>query len=400
MKYTHHLLSLFSLNILIPLTSQGVIEISGNQKMDLIRKYAPEVRFHKDEKYFPMAMSNFLPYVDLRDQNGKVILNKGEVNATTMANFKDEKYKDYYLGFADNSMKEGVKKDKDNRIHAPVYVNFVPTDDGAVIQYIFFYPFNGPFQMGKLGPISGLVNRVTKIGDIGEHEGDIEHINVRLDSNLNLKDVYYARHRPGLDGGYDNPELVGTHPVVYQSKYGHASHPHHKDRQSDQDATSSNGPVWRTWENPIDLGTKEVPTAGNAWNMFAGHLGGTDRGKESPRGPAHQNWWRSSAYQVFNNLAKVKVENGKSPDFELNGYMPTYIRKLEWNIAKINTPGITPESITYDVMDTNNRVIFPGLKGPRTATRFEKKKFRIGNVKVNGQPNNVSFELEANSLMD
>ena len=399
MKYIYYLLSALCISILVPVKSHANLTISENQRNELIKKYAPEVRFHSEEKYFPMAMHNFLSYVDLRDQNKKIMLSPGTVNSTTLANYRTDQYKDYFLGFADKSMKGGVKKEN-NLVHAPVYVNFVPKEDGAIIQYIFFYPFNGAFQMGDLGPISGLVNAVTKVGDIGEHEGDFEHINVLLDSNYNLVDVYYARHRPSQDGGYDKPELVeGTHPVVYSSKYGHASHPHHRDRQSDQDATSSNGPRWRTWEMPIYVGTKEIPTAGNAWIMFAGHFGGTDGGKESPRGPAHQGWWRTSGYQTFSNLAKVKVENSKSPDFEVKG-LPTFIRKLDWNITKVNTAGITADKITYDVTDTSNRVVFPGLKGPRTATRLEKKKFRIGNVRVNGQPNNVSFELEVNSLMD
>lgn len=393
MKITH----LFLGGIVVSCISFGVpTQFSPAKRDELIKKYAPEVRFHKDEKYFPMSVTEFLPYVNLRTPTKNVEIKKGQITSSRFLGYDRDNYVDYYLGFADKAMKNGVKK-KDNMIHTRAYANFIPTDDGgAIIQYIFFYPFNGAFQMGDMGPIDNLVNAVTSAADIGDHEADFEHINVRLNNALQIKDIYYARHKPSNDGGYAIPEITeGSHPVVYASKYGHAAHPHHKDKQSNQDATSSNGPRWRTWEDIQYLGTKENPTPGNEWLKFRGHFGGTNGGKDSPRSPAQQSWWRSNTYQVLGNLAKVTVANGKSSDFELKGYLPTYIRKLDWNIT-----GIVPANLTYDVLDTSNRVIFSGVKSPRSVTPLEKKKFRIGNVRVDGQPSNASFTLEVNALMD
>lgn len=401
MKIIHQQLIALSISMLATSWVHADLQISPAQRDELIRKYAPEVRFHKDEKYFPMNVNEFLPYVDLRNPSKNVELKKGQVTSVALSGYSRPNYVDYYLGFADKVMKGGVKKDSNNMIHTRAYANFIPTGDGAVIQYIMYYPFNGVFQMGETSFIDNIVNAVTSAADIGDHEADFEHINVRLNSALQLVDVYYARHKPSADGGYAAPEITeGTHPVVYASKYGHAAHPHHKDKQANQDATSSNGPRWRTWEDIQYLGTKDNPTPGNEWMKFVGHFGGTDGGKSSPRGPAHQTWWRTAGYQAIGTLANVRVENNKSADFELSGYLPTYIRKLDWNIARVHTPGITPESIAFNVLDTSNNVVFPDVRGPRMATYLQKKKFRIGNVRVNGQPSNVSFDLEVNALMD
>lgn len=386
------------------------ISFSDQQKNALIQKFAPEVRFHTEEQYFPMDVNTFLSYVDLRDGSKKVILPKGQVNGQQLRAYSAPQFADYFLGFADKSMKGGTKPDQSKLVHAPVYANFIPLTDGALIQFAFFYPYNGSFQIGKL-PLGfdKVVNTVTNTGDIGDHEGDWEHINVLLKGstpdNVTLQDVYFARHRPSQDGSYNKPELSeGTHPVVYASKWGHASHYNHKDRHGDQDATSSNGPRWRTWEKAEYLGTKENPTPGHEWLSFAGHFGGTDGGKSSPRSPAAQGWWRTSADQIRSEVAaqvtatKNEAVKKESPEFEVKN-LPTYIRKLNWKISRVITPGIQPHEITYSVFNSKGELLFQNLKGPQATTVLKDKKMYIGNILVPGK-NNVSFELEVRGQFD
>lgn len=386
------------------------LTFSDQQKNALIQKFAPEVRFHVEEQYYPMDVNEFLKFVDLRDGNKKVILQKGQVDGQQLRGYSAPQYADYYLGFADKSMKGGSKPDQNKSVHAPVYANFIPLADGALMQYVFFYPFNGAFQIGEL-PLGAdkVVNLFTKKTDIGDHEGDWEHINVLLKGsspdNLALQDVYFARHRPSQDGSYNKPELVeGTHPVIYASKWGHAAHHNHKDRHDDQDATSPNGSRWRTWENAQYLGTKENPTSGHEWLAFAGHFGGTEGGKSSPRSPAAQGWWRTNADQVRSEIAaqvtatKNEAVKKESPEFEVKN-LPTYIRKLNWKISKINTPDIQPHEITYSVYNSKGDLLFANLKGPQAITDLKDKKMYIGKILVPGK-SNVSFDLEVRGQFD
>lgn len=389
----------------------ALIPLNDQQRNAVIQKFAPEVRFHVNEKYFPMDVNEFLKFVDLRDNNAKVILPKGQVTGQKLAAYSGPQYAGYFLGFADKSMKGGVKPDQNKIVHSPMYANFTPLKDGAVIQYLFFMPFNGPFQIGEL-PLSfdKVINKVTKTGDIGDHEGDWEHISVFLKGtipeNLALQDVYFARHSPSKDGSFEKPELVeGTHPVVYSSKWGHASHAKHRDRQADQDATSANGPRWRGWENVQYVGTKENPTPGHEWLKFAGHFGGTDRGKDSPETPPMQAWWRSSAEQVRSEvLARVTVTQNpnnkkQSPEFEIKS-TPTYIRKLNWSIVKVNTPpGISPNDIAFSVYNSKGNLLFSNLKGPQATTPLKDKKMYIGSVIAPGRIN-VSFDVEVRGQFD
>lgn len=399
-----------SIIVLVSLNMSAVLQFSDQQRANLITKFAPEVRFHNEEKYFPMDVNAFLPFVDLRDGNKNVIIPKGQVNGQKLASYSAPANADYYLGFADKSMKGGSKPDQNKLVHAPVYANFIPLADGALIQYTFFYPFNGAFQIGELpAGADKIVNLFTKSTDIGDHEADWEHVNVILKGsspdNVALQDVYFARHRPSQDGSYNKPELAeGTHPVVYASKWGHAAHHNHKDRHDDQDATSPNGPRWRTWEKAEYLGTKENPTAGHEWLKFTGHFGGTEGGKSSPRSPASQGWWRTSADQLRSEIAarvtvtKDESKKKESPEFEVKD-LPTYIRHLNWNISKINTPGIQAHEIKYSVYNTKGELLFADLSGPRATTPLKDKKMYIGSVRVPGK-SNVSFELEVRGQFD
>lgn len=399
--------------LLILLVSPFIVRaltFSDQQRQQVITKFAPEVRFHTDEKYFPMDVNEFLKFVDLRDNGAKVIIPKGQVTGQKLAAYSAPQYTNYYLGFADKSMKGGVKPDQNKLVHSPLYANFIPLADGALIQYLFFFPFNGAFQIGEL-PVGfdKVINTVTKTGNIGEHEGDWEHVNVLLKGPtpdmLTLQDVYYARHRASKDGSFDKPELSeGTHPVVYSSKWGHASHYKHRDRQADQDATSPNGPRWRGWEDVQYVGTKEHPTPGHEWLSFAGHFGGTDGGKESPDSPASQGWWRSSAQQIRPDiLAQVTVtkkgnNTKESAEFEIKN-TPTFIRKLNWSITKVNTPGVKANNIIYSVYNSKGDLLFKNLKGSPVTTPLKDKKMYIGNVLAPAQ-SNVSFELEVRGQFD
>lgn len=407
------------------LAQQASMQFSDAQRDTLIKKFAPEVRFHKEEKYFSLDPNDYLPHVELKNDKNQIIYSHGQVTKERLASFRIDMYKDYYLNIVNSDIKYGSKPDKDGLVHAKLYANFLARPGGAIIQYLFFYPFNGAFQIGEL-PLSvdKVINLFTQETDIGDHEGDWEHINVNLKGSnpetLEIEDVYFARHRPSQDGGFETPEIVeGTHPVAYASKWGHASHAHHKDRQADQDATSSNGPKWRTWENVAYIGTKENPVAGAEWFKFPGHWGGTKNGQSSPRAPAYQPWWRNTAFQTKpasyekpwarvtvtvtetpekKNLRKKDTIVQASQEIELSDTIPTYIRKLVWNI-EVKASGLIAEDITYNVYNSKDQLLFENLKGPQSITSVKKEKFYIGNVQIKGKKTGT-FDITVRGLFD
>ncbi len=87
------------------------------------------------------------------------------------------------------------------------------------LQYWFFYSWNDTRHFGVLEPCT-------------RHEGDWEHIGLRLDrlDNFRLTDAYYAAHKRGFRGETKHLtpsqlRYVEKRPVVYVSRGSHASYP-------------------------------------------------------------------------------------------------------------------------------------------------------------------------------
>ncbi|MGH8924602.1 MAG: hypothetical protein ACRDWA_08225 [Acidimicrobiia bacterium] len=170
----------------------------------------------------------------------------------------------------------------DSSLTAPVYYEYNP---GRWIIYWMFYAYN---------------DGVSKIN----HEGDWEHIVVRLDSNDQATDVAYFRHNcePQIvswlalqaGDGVNFGLAEGTHPIVYSAKGAHGSYPTPFSgvpcafTQSD-DATISDR-IWQTWNVTLDAHTEPWYGFGGAWGEIgdtAGPLYGVTTG---PLGPSQ---WKS-----------------------------------------------------------------------------------------------------------
>ena len=277
------------------------------------------------------------------------------------------------------------------------------TPAGAIIQYLFFSPFNGAFQAGQVLPhvpvFGDIASAFTNQFDIGIHIGDWEHIDVyivKTPSGYAMNNIYFARHSPSSDGGFEAigkyEVAYGSHPVVYCSKYGHASHPHHSDFHEDRDKTSPNGPEWWTWIQPVDVGTKDQPTPGNEWLQFGGLWGGSS---DSPPGPAFQSWWRYSAFQPYPNetqapLATIAVSSKSQATQEAAafsvGSVPTFIRNLVWYISNPSgtafANGQAPQ-ITFSVFDENNKKLFD-IPGDQAVTAYYSGAMHIGSSAFDG----------------
>jgi hypothetical protein len=163
---------------------------------------------------------------------------------------------------------------------APCYAHVVSTRRGTEIQYWFFYPYNGNIAPGLHFA----------------HEGDWEHITVRLEpSNEAASDVFYAAH----EGGKWYPaHRVLNHsgrPVVYSARYTHASYPNKGTWflrkafpfREVNDVTGA-GQEWDCVSNLVLLSRREPQ-----WMRYTGRWGeiGVFPFTSGPRGPAlHEAW--------------------------------------------------------------------------------------------------------------
>lgn len=172
-----------------------------------------------------------------------------------------------------------------------VYGHAYPADGGGVIlQYWFFYAFNDAY---------GLF----------DHEGDWEHVSVRLSAEHAPEGAWYARHydsQPGVWFRWTDLTRDGDHPVVLSARGTHASYASPAEvpfwERTCGTAAGAGCPVWRTWEGGtggvVNVGERAAPRAPFiAWPGRWGATGmfGRDSHADPPPGPAFQRGWCAGA---------------------------------------------------------------------------------------------------------
>jgi len=187
----------------------------------ILKVYSPLMYLHPDEEYLPSSVNWFF-------SNGALLYKKGEESnpvpiAQNGINLPQDPNNDgtYWLDLpSDDANKERVKKG--NLQSAESYVHVKPMLGGTFtdIAMWIFYPFNGPGR-AKVKFIN------VKLGKIGEHVGDWEHVTLRV-SNLDgqLWHVYFSQHSKGEWIDSSQLEFQTNRPVFYSSLHGHASYPH------------------------------------------------------------------------------------------------------------------------------------------------------------------------------
>lgn len=230
----------------------------------VVEQFAPEVRLHPEERYFPSSVSWYLQRTSLRDAPA--------VGAS-------------FLHIPDDANRQHVRAgDLDN---ARTYVHARPRgEDGLDIQYWFFFPYNGPLIGGPAG---------------GAHEGDWEHITVRLDASWRrIQKVFFAAH--DAEGRWHEPKDLQfsheTHPVVYSARYGHASYPTaglQSRGMLPADRTADGGAIWQTWLSFKIIAGPDGLRSDLAWLDFAGRWGRPGTFFSGPHGPSFQAYWMSES---------------------------------------------------------------------------------------------------------
>lgn len=183
-----------------------------------------------------------------------------------------------------------------NPRHWVVYGHVFPAQGGGVVlQYWFFYAFNDAY---------GLF----------DHEGDWEHVAVKLGPSLAPEGAWYARHydsHPGVWFDWGALSREGDHPVVLSGRGTHASYASTYEVPDWERTCDTTWPaaaaaagchVWRTWAadtgGVVNVGQRNAPRV--PFIAWPGRWGSTGRlGMDSrtlpPRGPAFQQGWCSDA---------------------------------------------------------------------------------------------------------
>jgi hypothetical protein len=158
---------------------------------------------------------------------------------------------------------------------------------GVLLQYWFLYPMNAGY---------GLF----------DHEGDWEHVTVRLGADLRPEGAHYARHHDSAPGPWFPWSALareGDHPVVLAARGTHASYASPGEApiwdrvcgERDPGRAAADGcTVWRTAGSVVNMGERSAPRVGFlAWPGRWGATGrfGEDSADAAPPGPAFQAGW-------------------------------------------------------------------------------------------------------------
>lgn len=281
------------------------------------RQVAPILRLHPNDHYLPAPVEFFLPRVELGiwdRPSGSFDRVLGEVRVGRLS-------MDALLGqerFGQQSVSSvlGVNRRTDWRLYiygarkpsnvsasnwnrfceetrrgqiesAACYVHIRrPVDDsGALdIQYWLFYPYNG--RMGS-PPFSA------------EHEGDWEHVTIRVSDDGQPIKAYFSAH-DGEGNWYRLGQssmvtFVGdSHPVVYSAWHSHASYPttgvivrEGSIIDLPDDVTADGGPEIDVSQRLRLIALADTTVQGQPWVHFSGSWGRAS----SPYGPAFQASW-------------------------------------------------------------------------------------------------------------
>lgn len=299
---------------------------------EMIARFAPQVRLHPDDPFRPASVPWFLPRVQMKmDLRGglfgtsdELLLRPGQVTPQNIAaqSFRGQQSgagypSDFYLQIEGGD--EGATRRGDLG-SAVCYVHTLENVDGAGstdIQYWFFYPYNGDITgRGRAGiailltilnPILGAWAAAAAIATRVEHEGDWEHVTVRVGRDGQPRRAYYSAHH-GEGGWHEWGTLAraGTHPIVYCARHSHASYirPGEQNRPEladyvAPDFTAEGGPVWNTetrWE--------WVNQTNPPWLAYSGLWGQTSflDVMAGPRAPALQSAWNGEDVGPSNEM--------------------------------------------------------------------------------------------------
>jgi hypothetical protein len=244
-----------------------------------VKAFAPVVRLHPDERWFPVNPSTFIGGSSLRFDRSMwrdhSEAGRGEIDAARLGSGGYErngrKSNDpnarqrggWFLRLEDDALKAGTGTSADG------LYRIVP---GRFLTYWFFYAYSD--SEGKIN-----------------HEGDWERITIQL--NKQNRPVRVAFHGHGghcLSEWSTVDKLSGTHPVVYSSLGDHASFPRPGTRKmwkgAATDKWADGGRQWDLSQRTLhDVTTRPWYGYTGAWGDLGVDLGPRGGDTSGPQGP-------------------------------------------------------------------------------------------------------------------
>ena len=275
--------------------------LSANLRLlEAVYRFAPQLWLHRDEDSNPSSVGWYLQRVRMRRHRAfspdVQVLDRGQVTVGSLVSQTSggqhsgsgRNRTQFFLEIG-NAGKPATKRGDLPSAECYVYFRHSPRNPAQTdIQYWFFYPYN------SFGP---------------GHEGDWEHVTVRITAEFEIAQVFFASHAKESSwrspGGFSITE--GSHPVVYSAKSSHACYwfAGKQDRGKwyaielpPDDFTSEQGAAWDTWTSLRIVGEVDAPLDNQQWVKYTGHWGeiGVPVVSEwlvtsGPYGPAFQAWW-------------------------------------------------------------------------------------------------------------
>lgn len=251
----------------VPSLSPSRSAATTNQ--DLAATYAPELHFSAGEAFYPTSVDYIIgsSTVDQRNPTGSpTVVDPAPTPSTLGSNTSTDLYLNNKLGSLKAIAADYTANGRPLGYYA--YVHLVDQGSVKIIQYWLFYAYNN--------------------GPLNDHQGDIEVVQVFLDSSGNPTSALFSQHFSGENAVWSDVEKTqGTHPVVYVAQGSHANY--FRSYQGrigiENDVVSNDGLVI----SPSQLNL--VVLANQSWLNFAGRWGywGTDlqvaQGQAGPYGP-------------------------------------------------------------------------------------------------------------------
>ena len=263
-------LCVFSAALVLTLTS--VSPVAGQTNEALAAQYAPVLHFASGEKFYPVSVEYILSNSVLVDRTTGAIVDSSPTDSTLGNYTSSNLYLDNTKGTLDAIAADYASKEAS--LGYTAYVHVTSDASGTVIQYWLFYAYNN--------------------GPLNNHQGDLEVIEVFLNSAGNPVRLVLSQHGAGENAAWSDVEKVNGHPVVYVAQGSHANY--FRSYQGkigiENDIVNGNGKTINPSDlNLVMLGEYQDHPANQSWLDFSGRWGywGTDEqvalGEAGPHGP-------------------------------------------------------------------------------------------------------------------
>ena len=181
---------------------------------NVIERYAPVVRFHQYESYFPCSIEHLLQGATLTDGD-QVVKNP---TTATLAEHPGEKC------VVTINEKQFTGQASKTEVVAPIYYAIQEFQDIVLITYIMIYAYQGGQTLHFSSPFTSFRCIVKPFGI---HEGDLEWVSIALypsGSDYGVYRVGIEAH--GEERGYRKEFITweDTHPVIHAALNGHAGY--------------------------------------------------------------------------------------------------------------------------------------------------------------------------------